>query len=381
MKDQLLQARKALIDARGLLATRKATIGFDGFLDEIIHAVDVRSDKDTYEAIPTIESLGRRILSAAGKSANIELVPLQQKLGGNGPLMASALGSLGPQIICVGLMGKPLHSVFEKLAADLPNIEMISAGDPGYTQALEFTDGKLMLGKPGTMRDMNWPNLAAALGSRRDEVLFGGQLLACTNWTQLTEMTPLLVELEKVLPVSPDLTIFFDLADPEKRPKQDLLEVLHLMSKLQKKAKVVLGVNLRESEQVSHVLGIAEIPEDSVEGGKIASQRIARKMAIHGVVIHMVAYASAFLGGVSAGVPGPFCAKPVLTTGAGDHFNGGFTGGYLAGLPLEQCLWTGVCTSGTYVRIGRSPSFDELVKFQQDWADAKLTDCPAPTLG
>jgi hypothetical protein len=378
VKDRLLEARKGLLDARPKLSNTKATIGFDGFLDEIIHAVDVRTDKDNYVPIPTIEALGKRVLSAAGKSANIELVPLQQKLGGNGPLMASALGSLGPKLVCVGLMGKPLQGVFEKLAKDLPNIEMISAGDPGYTQCLEFTDGKLMLGKPGTMRDMNWPNLVAALGSRRDEVLFGGSLLACTNWTQLTEMTPLLVEMEKVLPESPNLTIFFDLADPEKRPKQDLLEVLQLMGKLQKKAKVILGVNLREAEQVSAVLGIKEVPEDSVEGGKVASRRIAETMGIHGVVIHMVAYASAHVGGVTAGVPGPFCAKPVLTTGAGDHFNGGFTGGYLAGLPLESCLWTGVCTSGTYVRIGRSPSFEELTGFMADWAGGKISDCPAP---
>ncbi|HXP91228.1 MAG TPA: PfkB family carbohydrate kinase [Fibrobacteria bacterium] len=378
MKDRLLAARQALSDSAERLSASKATIGFDGFIDEIIHAVDVRSDKDTYVPIPTIEALGKRILSAAGKSANIELVPLRQKLGGNGPLMASALGSLGPKIVCVGLMGKPLQAVFEKLALDLPNIEMISAGDPGFTQALEFTDGKLMLGKPGTMRDMNWPNLVQALGKRRDEVLFGGQILAATNWTQLTEMTPLLVEMEKVLPVSPNLTIFIDLADPEKRPKQDLLEVLNLFSVLQKKAKVILGVNLREAEQVSEVLGIAEVPQDSVEGGKTASKRIADKMGIHGVVIHMVAYASAFVGGVSAGVPGPFCAKPVLTTGAGDHFNGGFTAGHLAGLPLEQCLWTGVCTSGTYVRIGRSPSFGELLAFQENWAEGRLADCPAP---
>ena len=378
MKDHLLAARQGLSDAAKRLSASKATIGFDGFIDEIIHAVDVRSDKDTYVPIPTIEALGRRILSAAGKSANIELVPLRQKLGGNGPLMASALGSLGPKIVCVGLMGKPLQAVFEKLALDLPNIELISAGDPGFTQALEFTDGKLMLGKPGTMRDMNWPNLAEALGKRRDEVLFGGQILAVTNWTQLTEMTPLLVEMEKVLPVSSDLTIFVDLADPEKRPKQDLLEVLNLFSRIQKKANVVLGVNLREAEQVSEVLGIPEVPQDSVEGGKTASRRIAEKMGIHGVVIHMVAYASAFVGGVSAGVPGPFCAKPVLTTGAGDHFNGGFTAGLLAGLPLEQCLWTGVCTSGNYVRIGRSPSFGELLSFQRDWADGRLADCPAP---
>jgi len=378
VKDQLLQARQGLLDSRAKLSGAKATIGFDGFLDEIIHAVDLRTDKDHYEPIPTIESLGRRILSAAGKSANIELVPLQQKLGGNGPLMASALGSLGPKIVCVGLMGKPLHSVFEKLASDLPNIEMISAGDPGYTQALEFTDGKLMLGKPGTMRDMNWPNLVAALGGRRDEVLFQGDLLACTNWTQLTEMTPLLMELERVLPVSHDLTIFFDLADPEKRPKQDLLEVLQLMGKLQRKARVILGVNLREAEQVSAVLGIKEIPQDSVEGGMDASRRIAETMGIHGVVIHMVAYASAHVDGVTAGVPGPFCAKPVLTTGAGDHFNGGFTGGYLAGLPLAQCLWTGVCTSGTYVRIGRSPTFEEITGFMADWAGGQISDCPPP---
>jgi len=378
VKDNLLATASGLLDSRSRLATAKATIGFDGFLDEIIHAVDLRTDKDNYAAIPTIESLGKRILSAAGKSANIELVPLQQKLGGNGPLMASALGSLGPKIICVGLMGKPLEAVFAKLASDLPNIEMISAGDPGYTQALEFTDGKLMLGKPGTMRDMNWPNLEAALGDRRDEVLFGGQILACTNWTQLTEMTSLLIEMEKVLPVSPDLTIFFDLADPEKRPKQDLLEVLQLMGKLQRKARVILGVNLREAEQVSAVLGIKEVPQDSVEGGMAASTLIAKTMGIHGVVIHMVAYASAHVGGTTAGVPGPFCAKPVLTTGAGDHFNGGFTGGYLAGLTLEQCLWTGVCTSGTYVRIGRSPSFEELTGFMADWAGGKISDCPPP---
>ena len=378
MKDRLLEARKGLLDARPKLSNTKATIGFDGFLDEIIQAVDVRADKDNYTPIPTIEALGKRVLSAAGKSANIELVPLQQKLGGNGPLMASALGSLGPKIVCVGLMGKPLQGVFEKLAKDLPNIEMISAGDPGYTQCLEFTDGKLMLGKPGTMRDMNWPNLVSALGARRDEVLFGGSLLACTNWTQLTEMTPLLVEMEKVLPESPNLTIFFDLADPEKRPKQDLLEVLQLMGRLQKKAKVILGVNLREAEQVSAVLGIKEVPEDSVEGGKVASRRIAETMGIHGVVIHMVAYASAHVGGATAGVPGPFCAKPVLTTGAGDHFNGGFSGGYLAGLSLESCLWTGVCTSGTYVRIGRSPSYEELTGFMADWAGGKIADCPVP---
>jgi sugar/nucleoside kinase (ribokinase family) len=55
-------------------------------------------------------------------------------------------------------------------------------------------------------------------------------------------------------------------------------------------------------------------------------------------------------------VDGPFVAKPLITTGPGDHFNSGFVLGKLLGLSNAQALLCGVSTSGFYVRTGQSPS-------------------------
>jgi sugar/nucleoside kinase (ribokinase family) len=66
-------------------------------------------------------------------------------------------------------------------------------------------------------------------------------------------------------------------------------------------------------------------------------------------------------------VPGPFVAQPLITTGAGDHFNAGFTTGQLLGLSPEACLGAGVCTSGHYVRTAKSPTLGDLETFLANW--------------
>ena len=117
---------KRLADAaRAALAARReqgagppaAVVGLDGFVDEILHVVDKRSSVDAYERVPTIAALAERINSAAGRSANIELVSRRTKIGGNGPILASALGTLGASVTYVGAVGYPgLHGVFQPLA-------------------------------------------------------------------------------------------------------------------------------------------------------------------------------------------------------------------------------------------------------------------------
>jgi sugar/nucleoside kinase (ribokinase family) len=62
-------------------------------------------------------------------------------------------------------------------------------------------------------------------------------------------------------------------------------------------------------------------------------------------------------------VDGPFVAKPLISTGAGDHFNAGFCLGAMLGCEPAMCLQIGVATSGYYVRTARSPSIENLIEF------------------
>jgi len=80
-----------------------------------------------------------------------------------------------------------------------------------------------------------------------------------------------------------------------------------------------------------------------------------------------VAYALAAGSGKASLVEGPYVARPLITTGAGDHFNSGFCLGKLLGFENDLCVLTGVTTSGHYVRTGQSPGIDDLAAMLRQW--------------
>ena len=141
-----------------------AFIGLDGFVDEIIHAVDKRENAEEYTRLPTISSMAERIAGASGKSTNIELVNQRTKLGGNGPIMANALATLGLQVTYVGSLGYPnLHSVFKPFSE---RASVHSIAESGHTDAVEFLDGKLMLVKSMSLNEIAWENIERVSGGR-----------------------------------------------------------------------------------------------------------------------------------------------------------------------------------------------------------------------
>ena len=369
----MLSAAQALEASAALCAQARFTIGFDGFVDEILHAVATRRSKSEYERIGTIPEFSDRIRAAAGKSANIELVPVQVKPGGNGPLMSMAVAGMGGQVTCIGLLGHPaVLPVFAPLAAQAT---LISVGNPGRTDALEFRDGKLMLGKLNTIADVNWERLLEVVGAERLRALVTeADLVACTNWTMLTEMDGILDGLTALVPEGTATRFFFDLADPEKRSREDVAGVLRRIAALNARARCILGLNRREAEQVSEVLGIRELPVETADSVTDSAARIAAALGLHGVVVHAVKCAGAQVGDERAGVDGPYCANPRLSTGAGDHFNGGFVSGLVSGLDVRGALYAGVGTSGWYVRNARSPQRADVIGFLRDWAEGRLAD-------
>ena len=359
-----LTSRKLAAKAASLKSVR-ATIGLDGFVDEIIAVVDKRHGPgEQYEPVKTIEALGRKICAASGQSSNYELVIKQRKLGGNGPIMANALASLGLDITYIGNLGVPvIDPVFEPLAR---RAKVISIADPGKTDALEFEDGKLMMGKHQTLGEVNWDNLLARVG--RDQLkslMAGSHLIGMVNWTMLPHMSRIWAKLlDEVIP-DPERhhrKLFIDLADPEKRTHQDILDALKLLTRFQDQVDVILGLNLKESLEIADVLGLpgASDPERAIEDN---ARAIREKLNLHCVVIHPRRTAAAATADESAAFAGPFVLQPKISTGAGDHFNAGFCLGRVLGFALEESLCCGVATSGYYVRHAESPTAQQLSQF------------------
>jgi sugar/nucleoside kinase (ribokinase family) len=365
-----LTSRK-LHAAAASLPSLRATVGLDGFVDEIVCVVDKRNDAGGFSPVRTISDLAAKMHNASGQSSNYELVVKHMKLGGNGPIMANALASIGASVTYIGNVGYPkIHPVFEEFAK---RAHVIGIGEPGHTDALEFEDGKLMLGKHESLQDVNWDNLVARVGlPRLKELLDGSQLIAMVNWTMLPHMGRIWAKLlDEVIPNRErhNRRLFIDLADPEKRTHEDILDALKLLMRFQDQVDVILGLNLKESMEIADVLGLPgrADPENSIEENAVA---IREKLNLQCVVIHPRRGAAAAIPGESARFAGPFVQQPKISTGAGDHFNAGFCLGRVLGFGLDESLCTGVATSGYYVREAISPSAAQLADF--------IADLPAP---
>src|SRR3989454_7961166 len=333
-----------------------AFVGLDGFVDEILHVVDKRMDAHNYERVPTIARLAERIAEAGGKSTNIELVNQFTKLGGNGPILANALASFGVKVTYLGNLGYPhLHPVFDEFAK---RAEVHSIAEPGHTDALEFEDGKIMLGKHTSLKEVNWSNIETRFGRDPFAAKFQScDLIAFVNWTMIPYMSDIWEALQRELCPNlngPRRKMFFDLADPEKRTAQDISRALKLILQFEKHFDVIVGLNEKEANEIGEVLGLSRKAHNAEALSSLARE-LRAKLPVSTLVIHPVSYALALSGDAVDVVKGPYISRPKITTGAGDHFNAGFCLGKLLGFDNTTSLLTGVTTSGDYVRAASSP--------------------------
>ncbi len=333
-------------------------VGFDGFVDEICAVVEERLTAKSYRPIRTISEYASKVARYAGLSMNIEIVPKLIKLGGNAPIMGNCLAQLDNHIDFIGAIGKKdIKPLFQDFATKCRRC--FSLAEPGHTHALEFDDGKIMLGKIDPMNEITWDNIMSYVGKDKlSEILKNSHLIAITNWTLIFGMNGIIAGLTDLLAeLNHRPYIFFDLSDPTKRDSQDLREGLFYISKMQEMGQVILGLNKNESVLISQILKKEE--EDLTKRAKM----IQEETGIYSCVIHDIKGAASAYEEYSEWIDGPFTPKPKLSTGAGDNFNAGFCYGLLSGLDPLQALLTGVCTSGYYVRQQKSPNREQLNEF------------------
>lgn len=328
-------------------------IGFDGYIDELYSVVQKRMGPEEYTAYDKIEDFGRRILWASGKSADLEICPHKIKFGGNAPILANTLASLNYRTTCIGQLDTDGgDSPFAKMH---PCCKRISTGKASRTIALEFRDGKIMLGNLQGSHT-GWEEIREKTGAGRlSSLVEESSLIGMVNWGGMYRMNEIMEGMaEKMLfPMKAELKrkkdIFLDLADPSARPEGDMERLFALIRRLAGDFRVTVGMNENEAGKIGdQFCGGEESMEETGE-------KIRKALHLNRLVIHTNHRVFGFADGLVEEYAGMHVENPVQTTGAGDHFNAGFCLGILENRSLYENLVLGQATASCYISTGKTP--------------------------
>lgn len=353
---------------RTLTHNPQCFVGFDGFIDEIIHPIAKREGTD-YVRYPTILEFSKYLKNASHKSCNVELAVQEIKIGGNGPLLANALANLGYPLVLAGTFGKKsILPIFETLVKKCRHT--ITLGDPGHSDALEFPEGKIILGKMEPVHDLTYKDVIQKIGAiKLKEFLDHSTLFVSANWTMMPMMNDLWEHL--LHDIAPKLSVkkrymFVDIADPAKRSDEDLKKALNLLKNLNQFYSVVLGLNYSEGIRIAKTLKLkkAPSPEELI-------QSLYKKLKLSIITLHNSKFSFACDSSSLVSHTPYYTPEPKTTTGAGDNFNAGFCHGLLQGKSLQETLITANGTAGFFVRKGTAPSVEELAIFLHTWDNIK----------
>jgi hypothetical protein len=368
----------------------KAIVGFDGYVDKIQKVV---RNKNASQSVyyNTITEIADYVSTLAGVSGQIEIRNLEFKIGGNAPTMANSLGALGIKNTCIGTMGYPdLSNVFEEMH---PNCMVVSIAEPAQTNAMEFNDGKLIFSEVSTFEQLTWTYVAAVAGiGNLTKWIYESQLISFVDWANLNYCTDIwegiLEDIVVKLNPSPDekqigryyevnkkiadeegsgmrhKNFFFDLCDPSKRLKEEILAALSVINRYKPYGKVTLGLNENEARKIYKVL---EGENENTTDLQIVARYIFDRMTIHQVLIHPTDRSIVATQKQIFEVKGRLIPEPRIITGGGDNFNAGFCLGLVLDLPVEQTMLLGMANSGTYITNGASPNIGELVEYLEMW--------------
>ena len=314
-----------LLSASSSIRVPSVVAGFDGFVDTILHVVSERRSSTEYSRLTTLQGFSEKVLAASGgRNTNIEMMPRLTKLGGNGPIFANALAHFDIPVSYIGCLGSPvLHPVFDEFSK---KVRTYSIAEPGYSDAIEFMDGKLVCGKQQSVIEISWQSVLSRLSIEElSDLVSQAGLVAFLNWGIVFSMTDMMEAFLHHIGnhlSGPRKSFFIDTADPARRSEEDIERFVKMLSRLVEKFQVYLGFNLRESTFIARAVGLAA-PQNTPDEVLTYSKRLRERLGIDAVVIHWSRHAVGNDSDSDVSVEAPFTENPRISTGAGDHFNAG----------------------------------------------------------
>jgi hypothetical protein len=352
------------------LKIKNAMVGFDGFIDSIFYVVKNKKNKERINLFQCIEEFGSYIISRKGKSCTFELNRQVEKIGGNMPILAAALGKLGIQVDCIGALGFPeIKDVFRSMADT--NCNLFSVSEPGYTSALEFNDGKILFAQMNDIDNITWNSIKDIIGFKKIVRFFlNSNLIGIVNWSEVEDSNSIWEGIiNDIFPIhipNKKQIMYFDLADCSKRYEEDILHALDLINSFANHYKVILGMNENEAIFVFEAL----YNNKSCCNLESMGDRIFERLHIDILVIHPREYSIAWYKNSRYRIDNQYIEFPKLSTGGGDNFNAGFAAAQLIDLDIESSLILANSIAGYYIKYGLSPDQEQLISYLHKWKDS-----------
>ena len=351
---------------------KRALLGFDAYVDEIYRPVRERTEKGPVPYAAMAE-FGQRVAGAAGKSIDMDLIRGRVHMGGNAPLMADGMAALGVPVHLICGAGKPEYDpAFRELAG---RVRLDAIGNPCRSIALEFDDGKVLMGDPENGECVRLESIRDTLGEERLEAAVReAHLIASVNWSScpgLPEIARHLAELSRRFPLldGEERLFFFDLSDPSSVEEKHFSRILDCIRDIGADSPAVLGLNRNEFERVLAALGIGGVSGELADSVSESGPKLLEALRLRVLTVHSARVSFALSADGIWRADGAYTARPAFTTGAGDHYNAGFCWALLSGLPLSECVRAAYFAAAFYVRSGRSAEREELsaLSVQDKW--------------
>ena len=346
----------------------KVLIGIDGFVDEVWQVVETRENAEKYTLRENMRSFGQLILDCGEGGVSNEIIFKRRSYGGCCGNTGRACGSMGANVTLLGMFGE--GKIEEPFAPVLEVAEMVSIGSPALCSVYEFLDGKVMLPYIQNLLGFNWDALLAALPECRLNEMYGGaDIVALGYWSLMPAFDEILRGICENFMRKNDSEfikkqrMFFDPADIRKRDKEALKTSLALMASLSKRHDIDMTISLNEHEADLLFSYYDEKFDESDPEASVQSLGLLReKLCIDEAVVHTPRFAIAATSTEgTALVSQRYCEKPVITTGAGDNFNGGYMAASLGNLTIHERLLASNAATAFYVKNGHPAKTADLL--------------------
>jgi len=356
-------------------------LGFDGYIDSLYSLVKTRSNATNWKRLRSMKEFGNLIIDTAGSSANIERVLKKRIFGGFAPNTSRALNALDIETILIAALGLSEFSQYYKPSS---LVKSISIANPGKTLGLEFDDGKIMITDFEPILNIDWEKITKSISkSKLIEYINKSNILGFGHWALvphlndiwnhfLNDLFPSIIEKKRKL-------FYVDIADINKRSREDILEMIAILQKIDQEIPVMLTVNDREAIRLSHILSNTKPIKDKKQNLKDffkAGRFINDEINISYFVIHSPHFATMSTYTEHYWVTEGYTSAPKFTVAAGDHFNTGVAISLATGLTPYESILIGNALTAIFVRTGISPNFDQLTQYLERYMEFIMKDNP-----